>query len=84
MTESSVTSDKFINSAGIATIRPVSIVENHGLRNRGWIDENIFGSRPSRLIRHPKARLAELEDEKHGRYRNDRGHRDDARLPTEC
>src|SRR5258706_11893444 len=50
ITDRSVTSDRFINRAGIATINPVRIVENQGVRKRGWMDENIFGSRPSRLI----------------------------------
>src|SRR5678815_5461143 len=50
ITDKSVTSDKFINNAGMETIKPVKIVENHGVRNRGWIDENIFGNNPSRLM----------------------------------
>ena len=50
ITERSVTSDRFMNRAGIATINPVRIVENHGVRKRGWIDEKILGKRPSRLI----------------------------------
>ena len=35
ITDKSVTSDKFINNAGIATINPVRIVENHGVLNFG-------------------------------------------------
>src|SRR5688572_18490575 len=50
MTDRSVTSVRFIKSAGMATIKPVRIVENHGVLNFGWIEEKIFGSSPSRLI----------------------------------
>src|SRR5437762_3412748 len=50
ITDRSVTSERFIKSAGTATITPVRIVENHGVLNFGCIDENIFGSNPSRLI----------------------------------
>ena len=50
ITDRSVTSDRFMNNAGIATTSPVRIVENQGVRNFGWIDEKIFGSSPSRLI----------------------------------
>src|SRR5689334_2441871 len=46
----SVTSTRFINSDGMATTNPATIVENHGVLNRGWIEENIGGNNPSRLI----------------------------------
>src|SRR5262245_40137567 len=46
----SVTSVRFMNNDGIATTRPVTMVENHGVLNRGWMEEKMDGSRPSRLI----------------------------------
>jgi hypothetical protein len=50
ITPRSVTSVRFMNSAGIATTIPVRMVENHGVLNLGCIDEKIFGRSPSRLM----------------------------------
>ena len=46
----SVTSRMFMNNDGIATTTPVMRVANQGVRKRGWIFENAFGSSPSRLM----------------------------------
>jgi hypothetical protein len=50
MLDKSVTSVKFINSDGMATTRPVMMVENHGVLKRGWMLEKIGGKSPSRDI----------------------------------
>jgi hypothetical protein len=45
-----VTSVRFKNKAGIATTNPVTIVANDGVWNLGWMRENAFGNKPSRLM----------------------------------
>src|SRR5882757_8263697 len=44
------TVSKFKNKAGIATSKPVNIVEKEGVLNLGCNLENIFGKSPSRLM----------------------------------
>ncbi len=44
------TTSRLRNRAGIATNRPVRIVENEGVLYLGWRREKIAGSKPSRLI----------------------------------
>src|SRR3546814_10243347 len=46
----SATMYMFINSTGIATTKPVTMVAKEGVLKRGWIREKDRGSSPSRLM----------------------------------
>jgi RimJ/RimL family protein N-acetyltransferase len=61
-----------MNKVGTATMIPVTMVENQGVWNFGWILPKAFWQQPVAAHAHPDAGLPQLEDQQHAGGGDDR------------